>query len=164
MFAKSIAKVFAISLSTSTVPTQWKQAIIRPVNKIPIPKSEADYRPISITPVLSRLMERLVVRNYIYPAFLSPPPSLSFSGPIRLQAHRIHYRSCHLSFQQSDEAAGHQLLRHRLWTGQAICTQRTRRDPSNPRLNEHGIYIRHCQESNSQPVPSQAGADTTRPQ
>ena len=26
------------------------------------------------------------------------------------------------------------------------------------------IYIRHCQESNSQPVPSQAGADTTRPQ
>ena len=27
------------------------------------------------------------------------------------------------------------------------------RDPSNRRLNEHGIYIRHCQESNSQPVP-----------
>ena len=26
------------------------------------------------------------------------------------------------------------------------------------------IYIRHCQESNSQPVPSQAGADPTRPQ
>ena len=39
-----------------------------------------------------------------------------------------------------------------------------RRDPSNRRLNEHGIYIRHCQELNSQPVPSQAGADTTRPQ
>ena len=28
-----------------------------------------------------------------------------------------------------------------------------RRDPSNRRLNKHGIYIRHCQESNSQPVP-----------
>ena len=39
-----------------------------------------------------------------------------------------------------------------------------RREPSNRRLNEHGIYIRHCQESNSQPVSSQAGADTTRPQ
>ena len=36
-----------------------------------------------------------------------------------------------------------------------------KRDPSNRKLNEHGIYIR---ESNSQPVPSQAGADTTRPQ
>ena len=33
--------------------------------------------------------------------------------------------------------------------------------PSNRRLNEHGIYTRHCQESNSQPVPSQAGTDTT---
>ena len=32
-------------------------------------------------------------------------------------------------------------------------------DPSNRRLNEHGIYIRHCQESNSQ-----AGVNTTRPQ
>ena len=39
-----------------------------------------------------------------------------------------------------------------------------RRDPINRRVNEHGIYIRHCQESNSQPDPSQAGADTTRPQ
>ena len=29
-----------------------------------------------------------------------------------------------------------------------------RRDPSNRRLSEHGIYIRRCQESNSQPVPS----------
>ena len=37
-------------------------------------------------------------------------------------------------------------------------------DPSNHRLNEHRIYIRHCQESNSQPVPSQAGADPSRPQ
>ena len=68
----------SFNFHTSTVQTQWKQAIIQPVNKIPIPKSEADYRPISITPVLSRLMERLVVQNYIYPAFLSPP-SLSFS-------------------------------------------------------------------------------------
>ena len=38
-----------------------------------------------------------------------------------------------------------------------------RRNPSNRRLNEHGIYIRHCQESNSQPVPSQVGVDPTRP-
>ena len=47
-----------------------------------------------------------------------------------------------------------------------ICTQEPRRNLSNRRLNEHehGIYIRHCQESNSQPVPSQAGADPTRPQ
>ena len=39
---------------------------------------------------------------------------------------------------------------------------RTPKGPS--RLYEHGIYIRHCQGSNSQPVPSQAGADPTIPQ
>ena len=47
---------------------------------------------------------------------------------------------------------------------QAIRNQEPRKDPNNRRLNEHGIYIQHCQESNSRPVPSQAGADTTRPQ
>ena len=34
-----------------------------------------------------------------------------------------------------------------------------RSNPINRRLNEPGIYIWHCQESNSQPVPSQAVAD-----
>ena len=47
---------------------------------------------------------------------------------------------------------------------QAICVPREpQKDPTNCRLNEHGIYIRHCQELNSQPVPSQVGADPTRP-
>ena len=38
-------------------------------------------------------------------------------------------------------------------------TREPRKDPSNRRLYEHGIYIRHCQESNSQPVPSQVRAN-----
>ena len=37
-----------------------------------------DFRPISITPVLSRVMEKLVVRNYVYPAILDPPDQLTF--------------------------------------------------------------------------------------
>ena len=38
----------------------------------------------------------------------------------------------------------------------AICIPREpRRDPSNRGLYEHGKWIRHCQESNPQPVPSQ---------
>ena len=43
-------------------------------------------------------------------------------------------------------------------------TREPQRDPGNRRLYEHGIYIQHCQESNSQPVPSQVRADPTRPQ
>ena len=34
--------------------------------------------PISITPILSRIMERLVIRQFLYPAFLSSPESLEF--------------------------------------------------------------------------------------
>jgi len=37
------------------------------------------HRPISLTPVLSRMTERTVVWRYIYPAFSSPPPSLQFA-------------------------------------------------------------------------------------
>ena len=46
---------------------------------------------------------------------------------------------------------------------QTICTQRILKGPSNRRLYEHGICIRHCQDSNSQPVSSQVRADSTRP-
>jgi len=74
-----IADLINVSLLTSTVPTQWKQAYIRPVPKTPTPKQPADYRPISITPVLTRMTEKIVVRRHIYPALLSPPPTLQYS-------------------------------------------------------------------------------------
>jgi len=70
---RSSAVLFNTSLLTSTVPSQWKQACIRPVPKIPTAQQVTDYRPISITPVLSRIVERTVVRRYIYPALLSVP-------------------------------------------------------------------------------------------
>lgn len=73
-----VADLINLSLQTSIVPSQWKRARIRPVAKIPTPKNAAEYRPISITPVLTRLMERLVVRRYVYPALSTPPPSLQF--------------------------------------------------------------------------------------
>jgi len=34
------------------------------------PKQHADFWPISVTPVLTRVMERIVVRRFFYPAFL----------------------------------------------------------------------------------------------
>jgi len=50
----------------------------RPVPKVSAPLSQSDYRPISITPVLSRLMEKLVVRHFLYPTFSAPPSTLNF--------------------------------------------------------------------------------------
>ena len=55
------------------------QNVISPVPKISSPKDCNDYRPISVTPVLTRTMERLVVRTSMYPALLTPPPALMFS-------------------------------------------------------------------------------------
>ena len=62
-----------------------KQASIRPIPKVPAPSGHADFRPISITPVLTRLVEKTVVRSFLYPAFLKPPPSLSFQDQYAFQ-------------------------------------------------------------------------------
>jgi len=79
LFYKPLTHLFNLSLATSTVPHQWKQVSICPVNKTPAAKTHSDFRPISITPVLTRVIERIVVRDYIYPALLNPPPLLSFT-------------------------------------------------------------------------------------
>ena len=71
-------KLFNLSLSQAVVPNQWKIAKIKPIPKIKVPLQEKDFRPISVTPVLSRVMEKLVVRSFIYPAILDPPASLFF--------------------------------------------------------------------------------------
>ena len=72
VFSKPLAHLFSVSLASSTVPHQWKAASICPVQKVTVPKAPVDFRPISITPVLSRTLERIVVRDYIYRALLSP--------------------------------------------------------------------------------------------
>jgi len=48
------------------------------VLKVATPTQPSDFRPISITPVLSRSLERFVVRKYIYPALFQPNPTLDF--------------------------------------------------------------------------------------
>jgi len=80
-----IADLMNMSLSSSVVPKQWKAASILPVPKISAPSTLSDYRPISITPVLSRILERIVVTDFIYPSLQFPPPGLSFSDQFAFQ-------------------------------------------------------------------------------
>ena len=63
-----ITHLINLSLATSTVPIQWKQASIRPVPKVASPESHADFQLVSISSVPSRIMERTVVSRYVYPA------------------------------------------------------------------------------------------------
>ena len=68
--APSIAKLFNISIDLATFPQSWKISSV-----VPIPKSKkqlreaANYRPISLLSVMSKLLERhlyLLLADYLY--------------------------------------------------------------------------------------------------
>jgi len=75
-------------MAEGAVPSQWRTAVITPIPKVPKPTQAADYRPISITPVLSRSLEKYIVRKFIYPALQLPYPELCFESE--------HIRVCRL--------------------------------------------------------------------
>jgi Reverse transcriptase (RNA-dependent DNA polymerase) len=56
------------SLNSGTVPQQWKTSYGSPVQKISNPASLADFRPVSVTSILSMLTEKLIVKNWWMPA------------------------------------------------------------------------------------------------
>jgi len=56
LFCKPLANRFNLSIVTSTVPAQWKPAHIRPAAEVVSPDSHADFRLITITPVLQCLI------------------------------------------------------------------------------------------------------------
>ena len=64
-FCKPIARLFNKSIAISVVPLQWKRAYICTVPKNTTPTDHSDFRPISITPVLCRTLERVVVKRFL---------------------------------------------------------------------------------------------------
>jgi len=79
VFCAPLAQLFIQSINSGVVPHQWKKAVITPIPKKQHPTQPNEYRPISITSVLSRALERHVVRTYIYHAILHPPAHLHFA-------------------------------------------------------------------------------------
>ena len=59
--AEPATSIFNCSLSTGIFPTQWKDANITPVPKAMPITGDGDLRPIALTPVLSNVLEDLVV-------------------------------------------------------------------------------------------------------
>jgi hypothetical protein len=72
MLAEPVSWLYRQSLCNSIVPTQWKTSCITPIPKISQPATFHDFRPISITPILSRVLERIVVCNALYPLLETP--------------------------------------------------------------------------------------------
>ena len=65
-----ITYIFNSSLKSGVVPEAWKKAYITPVPKVRNAseyRDFADLRPISVTPILSRLVEKIVVQRYLWP-------------------------------------------------------------------------------------------------
>ena len=77
--AEPLSYLFTESVNQSYVPPEWKTAVITPASKIPQPTCPADFRPISLTPILSRMLEKFIVRNEIYPLITQPALSLALS-------------------------------------------------------------------------------------
>ena len=55
-----LCHIFNCSLFSNTFPDIWCQAIVIPIPKVSNPTSFTDYRPISILPFLSKILERIV--------------------------------------------------------------------------------------------------------
>src|ERR1700755_1995838 len=61
--APCLGKLFRICLSTSTFPSCLKRALIQPVPKKGDPSQHSNYRPISLTSVLSKVFESILNRK-----------------------------------------------------------------------------------------------------
>jgi hypothetical protein len=55
--------IFSNSIKTCTFPTRWKYANITPIHKTGSPHDVNNYRPISLLPIFSKILERLMYRE-----------------------------------------------------------------------------------------------------
>ncbi|CAH8482760.1 unnamed protein product [Dicrocoelium dendriticum] len=60
VIAPAVTELFEASLTQGNVPREWKQAIVRPFPKGGNRSRVENYRPICLTPVLAKLLEKVV--------------------------------------------------------------------------------------------------------
>ena len=77
VIAPSLTKLFNLSISSGSFPSAWKNARITPILKSADPSLLKYYRPISISPIVSKLLERHVYS--LVSTFLSDKQFLSKS-------------------------------------------------------------------------------------
>ena len=77
--AQVVSDILNCSYSKARLPQSWKEADIAPVPKqTPADAVNKHLRPISLTPVLSKLTEDFVVDRYVKPAVLAKVDSRQF--------------------------------------------------------------------------------------
>ena len=71
-FLEQLAILYTRSLKDGRLPTSWKQATI-----VPIPKKNNTYRPISLLPVIGKVMEKLILQRIRWSV---NPPNIRATG------------------------------------------------------------------------------------
>ena len=66
------------TISEGSIPSEWKHAVVTPVYKSDSKTDPANYRPISVLPVFSKILER-AVHKMVIPIYSSTIFSLSTS-------------------------------------------------------------------------------------
>jgi len=66
--ADIVAHILNCSFSTGRVPSYWLNALVTPVPKVSASIVFSDFRPISVTPHLNRIAEKVIVRRWLQPA------------------------------------------------------------------------------------------------
>ena len=59
--APALTIIFQLSLSTGIVPTDWRDAYVTPIFKKGEQYNPANYRPVSLTCIVCKLMEHIMV-------------------------------------------------------------------------------------------------------
>jgi hypothetical protein len=70
-----IAHLYNLILSTSVSPMSWKHSLVTPIPKVTPPRDYSDLRPISITPILSRIYDRIYDKLFDKIIFLKAIPN-----------------------------------------------------------------------------------------
>ena len=60
-----LTHIINISFEHGIFPDRWKLAIIKPIPKIPFPLKASDYRPISLLPTLSKIIEKAAAFQWV---------------------------------------------------------------------------------------------------
>ena len=83
LISSSLTSLFNFSLSTSHIPKDWKRALVTPIYKGNGNKADpSNYRPISITPIISKIFESSVKQQLVdyIGLFISDKQSAYLSG------------------------------------------------------------------------------------
>ena len=77
--SEEICKIFNYSIHFTLVPACLKLAIIHPIPKVKCPVTYSDWRPIAITSIVARTLDKLMVRKFLYPAITAPGVESQFN-------------------------------------------------------------------------------------